>query len=352
MNADTKRKNLVFIAPKFYDYHEKIRYELEKLNFKVFFFENVFFREDPLLYNDDSISRFKRFLRPRYKYEYNINILNQVKDLNINMLFCIGGFSVTEQLILNLKRCNPKMKTVMYFWDSFQVWDYRNLISLFDQVYTFDRNDALAYNLSYLPLFYSFDKQKVVPYKERDIDLLFIGSLGYQSENRLRVLAYFEELAAKHNLNVVLWLYVKMPKANILKRSLNSLRVLFFSRYGRFITKIGEFRKSHHFIKDVPISSKDLPLYFQRAKCVIDIPIPNQIGLTMRTIESLAAGAKLVTTNAAIKKEYFYDMTLVNVIREDHLYFDINFLNKIPIEPIDIEHLSLKNWLKRIVSST
>lgn len=86
------------------------------------------------------------------------------------------------------------------------------------------------------------------------------------------------------------------------------------------------------------------------AKVVLDIQHPSQVGLTMRTMEVLGAGKKLVTTNAHIKEYDFYKEENILVIDRDQPVLSELFL-KTPYSPVDFtirQRYSLEGWISEI----
>jgi hypothetical protein len=86
---------------------------------------------------------------------------------------------------------------------------------------------------------------------------------------------------------------------------------------------------------------------------VLDIQHPRQTGLTMRTLEALGAGKKLVTTNVQVKEYDFYDERQVRVVdrMNPSVGLDLEFFKKddffVSLEKID--SCSIGNWLKGII---
>jgi hypothetical protein len=82
------------------------------------------------------------------------------------------------------------------------------------------------------------------------------------------------------------------------------------------------------------------------AKCVLDIPSTGQTGTTMRVIESLSKGTKIVSDSLNIKYEKFYNKNFIYII--DFNNIDMvslhNFINT--SEQVSVRDLnSLENWL-------
>jgi hypothetical protein len=86
---------------------------------------------------------------------------------------------------------------------------------------------------------------------------------------------------------------------------------------------------------------------------VLDIPISNQAGISIRTIETIGAKKKLITTNKNVHFEQFFSPESILIIDENIDEQDlVGFIKKeIHIET-NIETLKLDNWLKQIILST
>ena len=66
---------------------------------------------------------------------------------------------------------------------------------------------------------------------------------------------------------------------------------------------------------------------FKESKAIIDCPLPNQRGLTMRTFEVLALKRKLITTNKNIKDYEFYTPDNIFIIESDKEIIPMEFIN-------------------------
>ena len=65
------------------------------------------------------------------------------------------------------------------------------------------------------------------------------------------------------------------------------------------------------------------------SKVILDIHNPFQKGLTQRPFDALGNGKGLITTNANIKKEYFYDENVIHVLNRKNPIINIDiFTNK------------------------
>ena len=99
-----------------------------------------------------------------------------------------------------------------------------------------------------------------------------------------------------------------------------------------------------------PISEMDNYDNMEKSKTILDVQFSSQIGLTMRTIESLGMKNKLITTNPSIKYYDFYNSDNVFIIERKKPVIDKNFL-EIPYRTIPkeiYEKYSLDTWVKTL----
>ena len=102
-----------------------------------------------------------------------------------------------------------------------------------------------------------------------------------------------------------------------------------------------------NFVSFRHLSSNKLASVYASSRSVIDINHPNQSGLTMRCIESLLSGKKLLTSNANIMNEYIYDVSRVFVFDRSSPCFPGEFLDA-PFQPISSDlkdYYSIDYWL-------
>ena len=74
----------------------------------------------------------------------------------------------------------------------------------------------------------------------------------------------------------------------------------------------------------------------------------------MRTLETVGAQKKLVTTNARVQEEDFYDRSNIHVIERKSARVDADFLSQ-PYEPLPEElraRYSLAGWMDEILSGS
>ena len=101
-----------------------------------------------------------------------------------------------------------------------------------------------------------------------------------------------------------------------------------------------------------PIDKPTLKQVFRDSKAILDIEHPNQRGLTMRTLETVGANKKLITTNPRIKEYDFF--------REENIFIIDRNNPDIPSAFWTVEYrelpnsiyskYKLKNWLLEVLS--
>ena len=201
------------------------------------------------------------------------------------------------------------------------------ILSNFETILTFDRLDAEKYNLKFRPLFAR--KTQQISSKEIKYDISFVG---YMHSLRYQVL---------HNL----------------KKQLDAkdLRYIFLLRTGKFNKwyMINISHKIHRDDSDM-ILTEQMPYesyidILNKSNVILDISHPNQSGLTMRTIESLNAGKKLLTTNSDIinynfNKDQYRVWNLGDVIDYDFLNLKLKFNS-------NMSSYSIENFVEDLLNS-
>jgi hypothetical protein len=99
-----------------------------------------------------------------------------------------------------------------------------------------------------------------------------------------------------------------------------------------------------------PKFGKEWDEVVSRSSAILDVQHPEQGGLTIRTLESLALGFKVVTTDPTIREYEFFDPKQILVIDRHDPEVDTAFLNKpndFEVHP-KIRELELTPWLGKV----
>ena len=334
---NNKKKNILFIAPIFFDYYKEIINEMELLNYQVDFFcdssnnSNLF----------KVLSRInKNFVKIPMHFYFKNSIIKNIRDKNYDCIFFIAGmtFSFSPKMLEILKKKNPKSRFILYQWDGEENIKFvRKMHYFFEEIYTFDRVDYLKNDkYKFLPLFYTKDYQIIG--QNRKIDFKY--DISYIGTAHPRKLFWIDKMAnAFRDILPNQFIYHYIP-----------------SKFKYFYHKLTSKEYKKIKLKDLYINKmpkSELMEVFENSKCILDAPQDGQNGLTIRTIECLGAKRKLITTNEDIKNYDFYCEE--NILIYDGNRKNINnsfFIKPYKEIPVEVyEKYSLKNWLKIILKN-
>jgi hypothetical protein len=307
---------IILIAPVYFNYHKLITENLQKKGYLVDFLED---KNSGLLY---TLSTKSKYLLKKHNTSYEKEVLSKLNNGSYDLMIVIGGKTLDVEFWKYVNN-NYSFKKILYQWDSYKNFDYRAMIPFFDLVKTFDSLDAKELKIPYLALFYNKDTNLSVT---EDIDLLFIG---IWHSDRIAILEKIAEYADKDNLKYCFKVYYP--------------RYMYF--YLVYIKRFLPPSKLFVF-KTIPFDL--MSDYYKRAKCIVDINHPHQSGLTMRTIETIGRGKKLITTNSFIKQEPFYNDKMIQVIDRDNIILDDLFF-KTTQQYEHIEKLEISNWIDELL---
>jgi len=315
-------KSILFFSPRFFAYEKEIKIALEKLGANVIWADD---RPSNSFITKLLIRLNKNLLKGITEKYYN-QVLNSLKENYFDYILFISPESLTR---VSLKRIKDKFKSskfIFYMWDSFENKQSIELLDLFDSILTFDSKDAENYNLKLRPLFYiETYKEK----KENEIiyDLLFIGTAH---SDRYKFIEKFIKPSFT-GMNIKLYFFLSSKKLFWLKKFLNKdFRLV---RYREVSFK--------------SLSHKDNSNFMNESKVILDINHPKQVGLTMRTIETLGVQKKLITTNKNILNYDFYNKDNILVIDRNNPQIDMDFVKK-PFNPSNdaiLNKYSINGWI-------
>lgn len=207
----------------------------------------------------------------------------------------------------------PRAKKILYLWDAWGLIENKNvLLKNFDFIYSFDSVDCRKYGFILRPLFFT---QKDSSKTNKIIDVSFIGT---EHSNRLSQLRLLKKICITNNLKY----YFRLKTTFV---------PIFEAHFG-----LGGYKKDDLDILSTSVSSyHEVLCVTARSKCIVDYAHPMQCGLTMRTLESLAMGCKLITSNKYISE---YE----DIDRSWYLCIDSNTSEKEVLDFINSESVQIK----------
>jgi len=304
--TDLKGKKILFLAVSFFQYEKAIAKRLSELGAEVDFYD-----ERPSNSNfTKGIIRLNKNLYQSVINRYYAKIINEIQHKKYDYFLLIKGEAVPIYFLEKIRALNPEMEMIYYNFDPLK--EYPTLISnlkYFDKKFTFERNDAVTYNLNFRPLFY-LDEYKNLSQNihSSKYDIIFIGSAH---TDRYIVGERIKAIANKLKLRSFFYYYA-MGRIAFRLRKLMDKNLKQFDN-----SKLSFDKLSHSQIID----------YYKKTKSVLDINKPFQKGLTIRTFEVLASGRKLVTTNFDIKNYPFYNPKNILVIDRENVQLNQSFFN-------------------------
>lgn len=249
-------------------------------------------------------------------------------ETTFDIVFVIKGEYLTDEHIITIKKHSPKAKYILYLWDAWVRHNNREVLARhFPDIYSFDARDCQEFGFKLRPLFYI----NKADHPQRSSNAYNISFVGGNHSGRLDYLKAIKRICQRHGLTYKFKLLVG--------------RVEDFKR--KWILK-------DQYAYDV-ITKEFLPyadyLYIlDHSIAVVDIPNPLQTGLTIRTIEALSRGTKVVTTNYYVN---CYDripeslVLVVDINKIDEEKF-VNFILSPCCEKLD-EYYSLEYFIKGIL---
>lgn len=306
-------KRILFVAYNFYNYHIEIKNKLEELGGLVDMHEQVKYTIwYSIMLRIHVHNSYQRLLAHKIINAAKRNQYDYVLVLEIHQ---------ESFLFEELKALQPKAKFILYYWDSIKYADYRPFVKYFDKVFSFDIEDSKSNEgIEYLPLFFT-DEYAEIRQKKTCIryDLLQVASF---SEERYQKIKKFIKT---YNIDY--------KRVYIYYRATFGVYLLLWLK-GYDMRFIG-FRKK---------TQSEMAILYSRSKCILDFSKQQQSGLSMRTIESMGAGKKLITSNAYLINDPIYNPNNIYIMEENKSSNIRHFLNQEFVYTDTIEKYSIKNW--------
>jgi hypothetical protein len=326
--SDLVHKKVLLIAPRFFGYEKAIMQQLTQLGATVDFLADRPYSKPW----QTGLTRIAPFVIQPFIDRFYQAKLDTLISNRYDLVFIINGQTLSKKILQRLKNTYPHAKFVLYLWDSVQnrPKSVKNFI-FFDKVLTFDSVDARKYGIGLRALFFTPEFENL-DNTTHQFDISFIATM--HSDRYKIVLEVIKKLPS--HLKTYWYFYLQAKWVFYLYALTKKL----FRQ-----STIKTFRFS-------PIDKLQLKQVFKDSKAILDIEHPNQKGLTMRTLETLGANKKLITTNPRVKEYDFYKKENIFVIDRNNpdiptTFWDTEY-QKLP------DHIyakyTLKHWLLEVLS--
>lgn len=327
---------VLLISPKFFGYEVAIKRELEKAGANVDWFNHIP-GISPFV---KVLIRFRPALLHRACLRHVRNIVAGSRGAEYTFVLMIKGEGFSPACLEELRAAQPKAKYIYYSWDSLRNFsDGVKKLAYFDAVFSFDVRDCRANtNIRHLPLFFTERISSIgnCSPNSRDIDLLFVGSL------------HADRYAVAERI---------ISSAKAIVPSLRNYCYYFYQDKGVFaLRKLLDRNFRPIPVRDVkwePLSAENVMKLFAKARIVVDVNHPDQTGLTMRTVESLGACRKLITTNASVREYSFFNPNNISVVSRSAPVLEEDFLLQPYVDvPVAVyDEFRLDRWIDKILNS-
>ena len=201
----------------------------------------------------------------------------------------LQAHQITTDQLGRLRGQHPQTPFILYNWDSLTTHDYLPQARYFDRVLTFDAKDAAEHGFEYLPLFATRFIQDLRQDRADARTVAMIGNIvtarRYRAVQDFRAYCHDHGLTFRSYLKISPVVWLRLLRQGILPRN----------------------------VRFVDISQDQMANLLETAAAMFDFANHDQTGLTMRTMESLCAGKKIITNNPFIRDAPFYTEDRIHV---------------------------------------
>ncbi len=254
----------------------------------------------------------------RYWFKYNIPVCNlwyagwKKAIINSDMIIVHASY-LTMNLPLYINKLNPNARVIMWYWNAIDKATIPSIIKGKCELWSFDPENCRDYKMSFNHQYYF--KSLIMKSDEIKNDVFFCG----EDAGRGKAITDMYDICKKQGVNAKI--QIVKPKYEYLPKEIISDRVDYF-----------EICKS-----------------ISESRSVLELTKSKQSGVTLRAMEALFFGKKLITDNHNIKNEEFYSKNNCFIIGEDPIERLKDFLYNVPFVPYDqslLDKYDVKQWLK------
>jgi hypothetical protein len=286
-----RRGHVLLVSPLTFSYHVSISETLREMGYGVTWWDE---RASSATWYKLAL-RLVRAQTVRWSERSFLERLRGLDGASITHVLVIKGESMSSRVVREIRQALPAASMGLYLWDGAEnVRGVSNIWPAFDSVATFDPRDAKRFGWAYRPLFGRKASVNTAPPGPAQYDWCFIGTIH---SDRHRVIHRLRQRGGPQVRSFV-FAFFQSPLLLFVRRLTDW--TLWLAPKGTLSTK--------------PMPAADVAQVVNRSRAVLDVEHPRQRGFTMRTIETLLAGKKLVTTNDHILGSDLYHPSRAHVI--------------------------------------
>jgi hypothetical protein len=332
-NSLFQGKSILLISPSFFGYDQAVVDKLTQMGADVVWFDD---RPSNGLV-DKSLIRINKQLLASRTAKYYAKISQDISRKSFDIIFLLNPEALPVSFLQTCKSLWKNALYVMYMWDSIKNRKHTlEFVPFCDRIFTFDVNDSQEHGFLFKPLFF-IDEYTSIRHSSSLIhyDICFMGTLH---SDRYAIAKKIREWCDQNHLKSFFYFFMQS-------------RVLYY--YDKL--KIGSVIAPREEVSFTKLNTANLTDILASSKVVLDIQHPKQTGLTMRTLEVIGAGKKLITTNSSIKEYDFYQPENISIVDRQNPMQDLNlsFFDDVakPISENIVESYSIGAWLSTVLAT-
>ena len=323
------RGHVLLVSPNTFSYHLSIAETLRSMGYAVTWWDD---RAKSSTWYKLAIRLFPS-ITARWSDHAYLERLRQLNPTSISHVLVVKGEGLSRQVVSEMRKTLTSASFGLYLWDGVaNVKGVSNILQAFDSVATFDPVDAKTFGWTFRPLFgRHISAVKKTP-EPVTFDWCFIGTV--HSDRHLVI----HRLRQRYGQQVQSFVFAYFPSPLMLFVRRLTDWTLWFAPKGTLSTQA--------------MSAAEVAQVVKCSKAVLDVEHPGQCGLTMRTIETLLAEKKLMTTNQYISESTLFDPSRVVVINRNKPEIPVNFLDTYfePIAQSLRNYYSCAGWVSELLA--
>jgi hypothetical protein len=256
---------------------------------------------------------------------YHDEVIEESAGKSYDVVLFVQVHEWRHEALERLRALHPDAQFVLYNWDSLTTHDFRPWMRHFDSVATFDPDDARSLDIRYLPLFaiprfFAIDEQRA-----KMQDIYFVGAVG--TMHRFDALARLHTFCVEAGLTTKFHLVCSpVVRATLLKQG-----------------------KSLPGLTGRPIGFERIVDLIETSNATFDFANHRQSGYTMRLIENMCAGRKIVTENPRIVDEPFYREDRFLLVDGRDFSALPDFLARPVRSDLDVKAFHIDSWARALI---
>ena len=313
---------VLFIGLDYHDYTKEIVLALERQGYKVDFHD--------IQPGTPKLKLIRKFLKAGYVNaldNYHESIILKSETFSYDYVLFLQVHQFRASSLQRLRNIHKNATFVLYNWDSIQNHNYLDRLQYFDRKLTFDPIDAAVHGQHYLPLF-CLNELRDAKRSNVDSAIYFVGNIV--NPKRYEIIQEFKLFCRERGI----------PFRYFLRASTHSYLSTVRAGFIPFDISL------------LSLSSRQIRDLMDSASTVFDFANHDQQGYTMRVIENLCAGKKIISNNQRLLSEDFYSPDRIFVYQSNDFDGVEDFINTAledPYKPFPQFHID--NFAARLLGS-